>query len=81
MYRSTWELATYVRHHIAELAGERRACSPVTPSAGRWGDPVTQIRHRLGIGLIKVGQVLAGFEGVRVLPPEPARPAKWGPVS
>jgi hypothetical protein len=81
MYRSTWELATYVRHHIAELADERRACTPVGQSAGRLARPVIQVRHRLGLGLIKVGQALAGYDGVRGLPPAPARPATWGPGS
>ena len=82
MYRSTWEIATYVRHHIAELADERRACSPIGQTRGRLARPVTQVvRHRLGLGLIKVGQALAGYEAVRGLPAVPARPATWGPGS
>ena len=78
MYRSTWELATYVRHHIADLADERRACSSVRQSPGRLARPVTQVRHRLGLGLIKAGQALAGYEAIRGLPTAPARPATWG---
>ena len=78
MYRSTWELATYVRHHIADLVDERRACSPITRSAERLPSPMTQLRHRLGIALIKVGQALAGYDVVRGLPTAPARPATWG---
>jgi hypothetical protein len=81
MYRSTWELATYVRHHIADLADERRTCSPITQSAGRLARPGTQVRHRLGLALIKLGEVLAGYEAVRGLPTAPARPATWGPGS
>ena len=78
MYRSTWELATYVRHHIADLVDERRACSPITQSPGRLASPVTQVRQRLGLGLIKIGEILAGYEAVRGLPKPPARPAPWG---
>ena len=78
MYRSTWELDAYVRQHIAELADERRACSPIAQSADRLPSLLTQLRHRLGIGLIKVGQALAGYDGVRGLPTSPPRPATWG---
>ena len=81
MYRSTWELSTYVRHHIADLVDERRTCAPVRQSAGRVARPVAQVRHRLGIGLIKVGQALAGYEAGQGLPTAPARPATWGPGS
>lgn len=81
MYRSTWEVATYVRHHVADLAGERRACTLIMGSAGRVARPVTQIRHRLGLGLIKVGKTLAGYEAGRGLATAPARPATWEPGS
>jgi hypothetical protein len=42
---------------------------------------MTQLRHRLGIALIKVGHALAGCDAVRGLPTAPARPAIWGPGS
>ena len=75
MYRSTWELEAYVRQHIAHLADERRACSWISPSVDRLPNPITQFRHRLGIGLIKVGQALAGYDAGRGLPTTPPRPA------
>ena len=78
MYRSTWELDAYVRQHVADLADERRACSPITQRVQRLPGPMTQLRHRLGIGLIKVGQALAGYDAVRGLPTPPARPVTWG---
>jgi hypothetical protein len=78
MYRSTWELATYVRHHIADLTDERRTCSPITQSDRGPASLVTQLRHRLGIGLIKAGHSLAGSDAVRGLSTPPARPATWG---
>jgi len=78
MYRSPWELAVLVCHHNAYLADERRACSPITQSIDRLPGPMTQLRHRLGIGLIKVGHALAGYDGVRRLPTPSARPATWG---
>ena len=78
MYRSTWELAAYVRYHIAELADERRACSPIDGTDAGLARPVTRLRHRLGVGLIRVGHALADFEGVRGLPAPPAHPATWG---
>jgi hypothetical protein len=78
MYRSTWELAAYVRQHVADLADERRACSAIAPSADRLPGPITPLRHRLGIGLIKVGHTLAGVDAGRGLPTSPPRPAAWG---
>jgi hypothetical protein len=78
MYRSTWELDVYARHHIADLADERRACSPITQSLAGPASPMTQLRHRLGIGLIKVGHALAGVDTGRGLPTSPPRPAAWG---
>ncbi len=78
MYRSTWELAAYVRQHVADLADERRTCSPIAPSVDRLPGPITQLRHRLAIGLIKVGHALAGYDAVRGLSTPPARPATWG---
>ncbi len=78
MYRSTWELAAYVRYHIADLADERRSCSPITQSRDGPTSLLTQLRHRLGIALIKVGQALAGYDAIRGLPTSPARPATWG---
>jgi hypothetical protein len=42
---------------------------------------VTQLRHRLGIGLIRVGHALAGYDTARRLPSPSARPATWGPSS
>jgi hypothetical protein len=78
MYRSTWELDAYVRHHIADLVDERRACSPIGQSVDRLPGSKTRLRHRLGIALIKVGQALAGYDAVRGLPKSTARPAAWG---
>jgi len=78
MYRSTWELTTYVRHHIADLADDRRVCSRIDGNEHRPEHMLTQARHRVGIGLIKLGQALAGFDTVRGLPAAPARPATWG---
>jgi hypothetical protein len=42
---------------------------------------LTQLRHRLGIGLIKVGGALAGYDGVRGHSTPPARSATWEPSS
>jgi hypothetical protein len=81
MYRSTWELAAYVRHHIADLADERRACSPIAQRGEGLASPMTQLRQRLGMGLIRVGHALAGYDSVRRLPTPSARSATWGPGS
>jgi len=77
MYRSPWELATYVRYHIADLADEHRACSPVAQSDQAPARMLTQLRHRLGITLIKVGRALAGYDALRGLAAPPARPVTW----
>jgi hypothetical protein len=81
MYRSPWELATYVRYHIADLADEHRACSPTAQSGQAPARILTQLRHRLGITLIKVGRALAGYDALRGLAAPPARPVTWGPGS
>ena len=78
MYRSNWELAAYVRDHIAYLTDERRACSRSEQGDDGPASLLTQLRHRIGIGLIQVGHALAGYEAVRVLPTPPTRPATWG---
>jgi hypothetical protein len=78
MYRSNWELDAYIRHHIADLADERRACSPITQGVDRLPGSMTRLRHILGIGLIRFGQALAGYDAVRGLPTSTARPATWG---
>jgi hypothetical protein len=81
MYRSPWELDTYVRHHIADLADEHRACSLMPQSDDAPAGQLTQLRHRLGIALIKVGRHLAGYDALRGLAAPPARPVTWGPGS
>jgi hypothetical protein len=81
MYRSHWELAAYVRHRNAYLAHERLVCSQIDQAGARPANLVTQIRHRLGMGLIRVGHALAGNDTVRGLPKAHVRPATWGPGS
>jgi hypothetical protein len=81
MYRSHWELAALVRQRNAYLAHERHVCSEID-----WTDPgpsrlVPQLRHRLGLALIRVGQALAGYNTVGRLPTPSARPATWGASS
>jgi hypothetical protein len=78
MYRSTWELDAYVRQHISELADERRSCSSIARRVDRLPSRLTQLQRRLGISLIKVGQALAGYDGVRGLPTSPPHPVTWG---
>src|SRR4051794_27905391 len=79
MYRSPWELAAIVRQRNAYLARERQLCSQIDRSDDGPASLVTQLRHRLGIGLIRVGHALAGYDRVRGLPTPAARPATWEP--
>jgi hypothetical protein len=81
MYRSNWELATYVRHHIADLTDDRRSCAPITQSGQRPASLLTPLRHGLGIRLIKAGRALAGYDAMQGLSTSPARPATWGSSS
>jgi hypothetical protein len=78
MYHSSCELAVLVRHRIATLHDEREACSPIDQGDDRPASLMTQLRHRLGIVLIQVGQALAGSDAIRGLPTTPARPPAWG---
>jgi hypothetical protein len=80
MYRSPWELAAIVRHRHAYLALERQLCSQIDRADGP-ASRATWLRHRLGIGLIRIGHALAGYDGVQGLPAPSARPAPWGPSS
>ncbi len=61
MHRSDWELAVAIRHHIAELGGQRRAHVPIDRGSDVPARVMTHLRHRLGIGLIHVGQALVGY--------------------
>ena len=81
MYRSLWELAALVRQRNAYLADERQICSQIDRTDDGPASPVTQLRHRLGIGLIRVGHALAGYDTAGRLPSPSARPATWGPSS
>jgi hypothetical protein len=81
MYRSHWELAAFVRHRNKYLADERRNCSRIDQAGVGPARLVTQLRHRLGIGLIRVGRALAGDDTVRGIPIPSAQPATWGPGS
>jgi hypothetical protein len=78
MCRSSWELDVYVRHHIAQLADECRAYTAIDQKGEGPARLLTEFRHRLGIGLIQIGQALAGYEAVRSLSTPPSRPAQWG---
>ena len=78
MYRSSSELAVLVRHRITDLQDEREACSPIDQGDGRSESFMTQLRHRLGIALIQVGQALAGSDALRGLPTPAGRPPAWG---
>lgn len=73
--RSTWELEVSARHHIAYLADKRRACSSIDRGAEGSAHLATQLRHRLGLGLIQAGHALAGSDAVRGLATPPARAA------
>jgi len=75
MYRSPWELAALVRQRNAYLVDERQVCSQIDQDDDGPASLVTRLRHRLGIGLIRVGQALAGYDTLRRLPAPPAWPA------
>jgi hypothetical protein len=78
MFRSCWELDTHVRHHIANLVSERQLCSQIDRAGDEPARRLLQFRQRLGIGLIQVGQALAGAEALAGLPSQPTRPAVRG---
>jgi hypothetical protein len=81
MYRSHWELAALVRQRNAYLAHERHVCSEIDWTDAGSSRLITQLRHRLGMALIRVGQALAGYDGALRLPTPSARPATWGSSS
>jgi hypothetical protein len=80
MYRSEWELTNYVRCRLADLSDEH-------PARGQFDHTIvgltmvsllTELRQRLGIGLIRIGQALAGADAVRGLPLPSCQPATGG---
>jgi hypothetical protein len=77
MYRSEWELTSYVRYRLADLADEHPARGQIDHAIVGLAmlSLLTQLRERLGIGLIRIGQALAGSDAVRGLHAPPARPA------
>jgi len=77
MYRSDWELAVFIRHHIAELGGERRANVPIDRDSDVPARVLSHLRQRLGIGLIQIGQTLVGYGAVGT-PHAARRSAAWG---
>ena len=74
MCRNHWELDSYIRHHIAHLADEHRACSPIDQHDDGPVSLLSQLRHRLGIGLILVGHALAGNDAAGGFPTPPMSP-------
>lgn len=79
MYRSSWEIATHVRHHIADLTTECQGFSPIDRTNGRAGSLLTQLRIRLGVGLIRAGRALVGSRGVDWRPGHPIGSTSWNP--
>lgn len=78
VYRSEWELTCYVRQRVADLAQEypkRGAASPPAGVARRW----RLARHRVGIGLIQLGQALAGADAIPRRPVASTLPALGRP--
>jgi hypothetical protein len=76
MYRSDCELSAYVRHHIAQLANDRRSCAVLGRSGAEPAHKLAGLRRRLGLGLIQLGSALAGSDATRVLPASPLPPAR-----
>ena len=81
MYRSHWELDALVRHRSAEIATECQRYTQYNLCESEPANPLTHLRHSLGISLIQLGQALAGHDAVRGLPAPPSRPATWGQPS
>lgn len=74
MFRSPHELAAEVRFRRERLASERALCSPIGRSIMRSPSLLSQIRSRLGVGLMRVGAAIAGAEARRGFPSSPAWP-------
>lgn len=81
MYRSDWEVAIHVRHHIASLADERRVHGAPDQVESGTAAPLTRFRQRLGSILIEVGHALAGHDAPQGLPTPLGQPATCVPGS
>jgi hypothetical protein len=80
MYRSEWELTSYVRHRLADLADEHPTRGQIDHAIVglAMANLLTQLRQGLGIALIRVGHALAGSDAHSGLSIPPARPAVGG---
>lgn len=76
MYRSAWEIETYVHYHAVDLANERRVCDSLGPVAPKTPGLLARLRRRLGIELIALGWALADDDDVPRLPATPALGAR-----
>ena len=69
MFRHPYELEAHLRYQSERLAGERVRCSPMDSSDVQLTRVMTQLRKRVGVGLIRVGAIVAGGDALRGLPP------------
>ena len=77
MYRSHWELDLIARHRIADIATECQHYAQTQQYETGLARQLTHFRHGLGIGLIQIGQRLAGHDAARGMP-VPSHAVTWG---
>lgn len=74
MFRSPHELDAHVRYQSERLASELQRCVQIDRTGARSPRLATLVRRRVGIGLMRVGAVVAGGDAPRGLPARPVWP-------
>lgn len=74
MFRHPSELEAHVRYQSERLASDWERCSQIDRADAEAPRLLSQIRRRLGVGLMRVGAAIAGVEARRDLPTPPAWP-------
>lgn len=74
MFRSPYELDAHVRYQIERPASERERCSLIDGANAETPRVLSQVRRRLGVGLMRLGAAIAGVDARRGLPTRPAWP-------
>ena len=77
MFRCPMELEAIGRYRIVQVAEERQRCALIDQATAGLPSPLTQLRRRLGLGLVQTGKIIAGLETLQMLP----TPQAWaGPA-
>ena len=74
MFRSPWELDAHIRYRNEELVREHRRSTQIDPAPGATAGRLAETRRRIGIGIMRVGAIIAGGDALRGFSTRNGRP-------